>query len=159
MEKRNQKLIHAIIEKASRECPGALAMIGIYGSFCTGDIHDKSDLDLMILINDERGYCLARTFILEDEGIGHDLYCTTWEALEHDATFCHPHIAKLMDSKIVHCADDSFRIRLEDLRRKAMEADTQKHADAALKEAGNAALCIIEHGVPKAANQFNGFKP
>jgi PTH1 family peptidyl-tRNA hydrolase len=38
-------------------------------------------------------------------------------------------------------------------------ANEQKAMDAALKEAGNAALSIIEQGVPKSANQFNGFKP
>ena len=38
-------------------------------------------------------------------------------------------------------------------------ANEQKAMDAALKEAGNAALCIIEQGVQKSANQFNGFKP
>ena len=35
--------------------PGALALIGIYGSFMTGDFYEKSDIDLMIVINDERG--------------------------------------------------------------------------------------------------------
>ena len=129
MQQRNQKLIHAIIEKANRDYPGALAIIGIYGSFLTGDVHEKSDLDLMILINDDRGYNLARTFILEDEEIGHDLYCTTWDALESDAKFTHPHISKLMESRIVYCADDGFRMRLEALRQKAMTADTRHAAE------------------------------
>ena len=38
-------------------------------------------------------------------------------------------------------------------------ANEQKAVDASLKSAGDAALCIIEHGVPQAANRFNGFKP
>ena len=38
-------------------------------------------------------------------------------------------------------------------------ANEQKAMDAALKAAGDATLCIIEQGVPKAANLFNGFKP
>ena len=135
MEIRNQKLINAIIAKAQRDCPGSLAMIGIYGSFLTGDIHEKSDLDLLILINDEKGYCLASTFILEDEDIGHDLYCTTWEALEHDAKFTHPHISKLMESKIVYCADDAHLTRLEQLRESARNADTQEAARNLQKEA------------------------
>ena len=135
MLERNQKIIDAIIDKATREYPGILAMVGIYGSFLTGDIHEKSDLDLLILINDPKGYELARTVILEDEGIGHDLYCTTWEALENDAAFRHPHIAKLMDSKIVYCADECHRIRLESLRKQAMEADTRPAAEEALRNA------------------------
>ncbi len=35
----------------------------------------------------------------------------------------------------------------------------QKAVNAALKSAGEAALCIVEHGVPQAANRFNGFIP
>lgn len=135
MQMRNQKIIDAIIEKANRDCPGSLAMIGIYGSFCTGDIYDKSDLDLMILINDENGYSLSHCFLLEDEYIGYDLYCTTWEALENDAQFLHPHISKLMDSKIVYCANDSYLVRLNDLKAKAASANTRNSAKNLLQTA------------------------
>lgn len=135
MQLRNQKIIDAIIEKANRDCPGSLALIGIYGSFCTGDIHEKSDLDLMILINDEKGYCLSHTFLLEDEYIGHDLYCTTWEALEHDANFTHPHISKLMNSKIVYCADDAYLGRLEEIKSKVTSENTANAAKNLLQTA------------------------
>ena len=37
-------------------------------------------------------------------------------------------------------------------------ANEQKAMEKSLAAAGEAALCIIEQGVPKAANQFNGFK-
>ena len=56
LETRNQKIIDAIIEKEKALCPGSVALIGIYGSFQTGDIHPLSDLDLLILINDDRGW-------------------------------------------------------------------------------------------------------
>ena len=100
MQQRNQAIIDAIITKAEREFPGALAMIGIYGSFLTGDIHEKSDLDLMILVNDDRGYQLAEAFILEDIGIGYDIYCTTWGHLESDAECNHAQLSKLLDLMI-----------------------------------------------------------
>ena len=38
-------------------------------------------------------------------------------------------------------------------------AGEQKAVNASLTPAGEAALCIIEHGVPMAANRYNGFKP
>ena len=138
MKNRNHAIIQAIVEKAAAECPGALAMIGIYGSCQTGDIHDKSDLDLMILINDPRGYCLAHTFIQGDAGIGHDLYCTTWEALEQDSAFRHPHISKLMDSQIVYCAEERYLSRLEDLRQRVRKTDTKEAAFAAFAKARQA---------------------
>lgn len=119
LEQRNQKIIDAIIEKAAAVCPGSLALIGISGSFRTGDIHEKSDLDLLILISDERGRQLAHTFIQDDLGVGHDLYCTTWDSLRADAEFNHPYIAKLMDSRIVYCADEKDRAELEAIRAQA----------------------------------------
>ncbi len=113
---RNDKIIRAVIEKAERVCPGSLAMVGIYGSFMTGDIHEKSDLDLLILVNDDAGYQLSAGFLQDDLGVGHDIYCTTWERLEDDAKFEHPHLSKLMDSEIVWCPDPADCERLEALR-------------------------------------------
>lgn len=116
MRETDQKIIDAVIRKAKQQCPESLALIGIYGSVCTGDEHEKSDLDLLILINDEKGRQLADGFILDDEQIGYDLYCTSWEMLESEAECRHAHISKLMDSKIVYAADEMVMDRLSQLR-------------------------------------------
>lgn len=120
-EERNQKIIDAVIEKANKVCPGALALIGIYGSFMTGDFYEKSDLDLLILVNDDRGWQLASTFIQDDLQVGHDIYCTTWDYLQNEARYEHPNISKLMDARIVYCADEKYRNRLELLRKEAKD--------------------------------------
>ena len=124
-EIRNQLIIDSILKKEQKLFPGVVSLIGIYGSFLTGDIHSLSDLDLLIVINDERGWQLGSTFIQEDQNIGHDIYCTTWESLKDDAEYTHPNIAKLMDSKIVYAASDQAREELEQLRdrvRKTLDA-------------------------------------
>ena len=61
MNEMNRTMIDAIIKKAEALCPDSLALIGVYGSVITGDEYEKSDLDLMILINDENGWVLAFT--------------------------------------------------------------------------------------------------
>ena len=38
-------------------------------------------------------------------------------------------------------------------------ASEEKALGAALEQAADAALCVMEKGVPEAANRFNGFKP
>lgn len=38
-------------------------------------------------------------------------------------------------------------------------ANEEKALSAALPKAGEAALCIIENGIPETANRFNGFRP
>ncbi|MDE5576777.1 MAG: nucleotidyltransferase domain-containing protein [Oscillospiraceae bacterium] len=118
---RNQKIINAIIEKANKICPESLALIGIYGSFATEDFHEKSDLDLLILINDDKGWQLSSTFIQDDLEVGHDIYCTTWENLQEASLYNDPNIAKLMDSEIVYCSDEKYMKKLETLREKAAD--------------------------------------
>ena len=63
---RNRKIIDAVVRRAEEVCPGSLALIGVYGSFVTGRTHPWSDLDLLILINDEAGYRLGAAFLQED---------------------------------------------------------------------------------------------
>ncbi len=162
-KERNRKIIEAVIRKAERSCPGSLALIGVYGSFLTGDTHPASDLDLLILINDERGWQLSAAFIQDDLHIGHDLYCTTWDSLRQDAAYHHPHIAKLLDAKVVWCADEKYRTELEKLRRETRErlaapfawADYE-NAEAALKEAeGCFARAVLADGLSE-ARRFAG---
>jgi len=141
MDERNQKLIKGIIEKAEYSCPGALALIGVYGSAATGDTHEKSDLDLMLLINDDRGYSLAQAFILDDVDIGYDIYCTTWNMLEADAQCDHAQLSKLLDSKIVYVNDDLALSRLEELRKRAISVLT---SDVRFQKAEKAYCCAKE---------------
>ena len=148
LERRNQKIIDAILEKEKALCPGAIALIGIYGSFLTGDIHPLSDLDLLILINDDRGWQLGKAFLQEDLGVGHDIYCTSWDMLRRDACYEHPYIAKLMDSRIVYCADETYREELLSLRRQVRELLEKPFSEADLqraeKELNQAALCYAD---------------
>ena len=87
----------------------------------TGDFYEKSDLDLLILINDDRGEQLASCFIQDDIQVGHDLYCITWERLQREARYEHPNISKLMDARIVYCADEKYMKRLEALRQETRD--------------------------------------
>ena len=121
MNDRNEKIIDAIIKKAEALCPDSLVLIGVYGSVATKDEYEKSDLDLMILINDENGQVLADGFILDDVDIGYDIYCTSWDMLEEDAQCDHAHLSKLFDSEIVYCKDKIALKRLDGIRRKAAE--------------------------------------
>lgn len=139
-------------------------MIGVNGSFMTGDFHEKSDLDLLILINDDRGWQLGCAFIQDDLQVGHDLYCTTWERLENDAKYEHPNISKLMDAKIVYCADEKYKEQLDKLRKVAenilsapfSEEDYIK-AEELLKEAeGCYTLAMVSDNKPDILNGAGG---
>ena len=112
----NRKIINAIIEKAEKLHPDSLALIGVYGSVATGDDYAKSDLDLLVLIEDEEGRKLSAGFILNDSGVGYDIYCTDWNNLHHEAKCYQAHISKLMDSEIVYVKNQNAYDELCKLR-------------------------------------------
>ena len=119
MNRVNQKIIDAVIEKAKKCCPDSLALIAVYGSVATGEEHEKSDLDLLILIEDEQGKKLASGFLLDDRKVGYDIYCTDWNSLRYDAECHHAQISKLMDSEIVYVKKQEAYEQLLQLRKKA----------------------------------------
>ncbi|MCI5649129.1 MAG: nucleotidyltransferase domain-containing protein [Fusicatenibacter sp.] len=112
----NQKIIDAVIAKAEKVCPDSLALIGVYGSVATGDEYQKSDLDLLILIQDDEGWKLGTGFLLNDSGVGYDIYCTDWNGLRFDAECHHAQISKLMDSRIVYVKNEEAYDELCKLR-------------------------------------------
>lgn len=110
----NKEIIGAILSKAELVCPDRIDLIGIYGSYVTGDRHEKSDLDLCIVIRNPDGWKISHAFILDD--IGYDIYCTTWSQLEELSEFKTPYIAKLLDLEIVYSADEDSLTRLKRLQ-------------------------------------------
>lgn len=117
----NQKIIQAVIEKANRICPDSVALIGVYGSADTEDEYEKSDLDLLILIDNDEGWKLGTGFILDDRKVGYDIYCTTWSGLRYDAECHHARISKLMDSRIVYVNNQDAYDELMALRTQAKQ--------------------------------------
>ena len=65
---RNDRLIRDVIQNAEKECTSAVALIAMYGSFCTGRYSETSDLDLFVLMRNEDGYKACVTFILDSCG-------------------------------------------------------------------------------------------
>lgn len=130
---RNDRLIRDVIQKAEKECKSAVALIAMYGSFCTGRYSETSDLDLFVLMRNEDGYKACVTFILD--GIGMDFYGVKWEWLEEEANYTTPYLAKLLDSKIVYCPENADRERFEALREKAKSILTAPYTEDDLHRA------------------------
>lgn len=80
LEDKNKKLIDMVIERAKRDFPNDIALIALTGSFSTGNFHEKSDLDLIIINNTAEGWGIADGFIFAD--VGYDLYCNSWQSIE-----------------------------------------------------------------------------
>lgn len=117
---KNEKLINMVIERAKRDFPEDIAIIGLSGSFSTGDFHEKSDLDLIIINNTARGWEISSCFILED--VGYDIYCTPWDTrIEANANLEIPTVSCLTHMKILYCAKPEYMERLKIYQQRALD--------------------------------------
>lgn len=117
---KNERLIQMVIERAKRDFPEDIAMIGLTGSFSTGDYHAKSDLDLIIINNTPLGWGIASCFILGD--VGYDIYCTPWETrIEDAASLKSPYVSHLVDMEILYCAKPEYLEKFEVYRQRALQ--------------------------------------
>ena len=150
LAEKNQKLINMVIERAKRDFPDDIALIGLTGSFNTGDFHEKSDLDLIVVNNTDRGWEISLCFIFDD--VGYDIYCTPWETrLAQQAVLDNPGVSSLTDLQILYCARPEYLERFNKLRQQALETmakpigmecikRAKKHLDLAKQEFADAML-------------------
>jgi hypothetical protein len=118
---KNEKLINMVVERAKRDFPDDIAIIGLSGSFSTNDFHEKSDLDLIIINNTDRGWGISACFILDD--VGYDIYCTPWETrIEAEANLDSPMISCLVDLKILYFAKPEYLDKFNSYRQRALDA-------------------------------------
>ncbi|MDU4696556.1 MAG: nucleotidyltransferase domain-containing protein [Paenibacillus sp.] len=131
---KNEKLIRMVIERAKRDFPEDIAIIGVTGSFRTGDFHEKSDLDLIIINNTDRGWGISHCFILED--VGYDLYCTPWNTrIEDQANLESPMVSCLVDLQIVYYAKPEDLEKFQSYRQRALDALAQPFGSAWIRRA------------------------
>ena len=117
---KNDRIANMVIERAKRDFPEDIAIIGLTGSFRTGDFHEKSDLDLIIVNNTERGWEISSCFIFDD--VGYDIYCTPWETrLAAQAILENPGVSSLTELQILYCAKPEYLDKFNDLKQQALD--------------------------------------
>ncbi len=142
---KNENLIRMVIERAKRDFPEDIAIIGLTGSFSTGDFHEKSDLDLIIINNTDRGWGMSLCFILDD--VGYDLYCTPWGTrIEDEANLESPLVSHLVDLQILYCA------KPEDLEK--FNSYKQRALDALAKPIGRDCIGRAKQPIDKAKQEY-----
>ena len=130
---KNQKLTDMVIEKAKRDFPDDIALIGLSGSFSTNDFHEKSDLDLIIVNNTGAGWEISDCFILDD--VGYDIYCTPWKILEEMANLESYWTSLLTEMQILYVADEKYLEKLNNLKEKALKTLSQPVGEESIRRA------------------------
>lgn len=149
LKQKNKELINILIQKVQNEYENDIDLIGICGSFFTGDFHEKSDLDLLVVLNNDRGWGFAKCFILDD--IGYDFYGSTWAKLEDMANFDNTFVSHVIDVDIVYSRNTDCIERFMKLREKALNIikgpmnseilkKTKKHLEDAILSYGEMML-------------------
>ncbi|KWX79026.1 nucleotidyltransferase domain-containing protein [Paenibacillus jilunlii] len=131
---KNEQLINMVIERVKRDFPEDIAIIGLSGSFLTGDFHEKSDLDLIIINNTDRGWEISSCFIFDD--VGYDIYCTPWNPrIEQQANLESPMVSSLINMKVLYCAKPEDLERLKGYQQKALVELAKPIGEASLARA------------------------
>lgn len=149
LKQKNKELIDIVIQKVRNEYANDIDLIGICGSFFTGDFHEKSDLDLLVVLNNDKGWGFSKCFILDD--IGYDFYGSTWTKLEDMASFDNTFISHVIDVHIVYSRNNECVEKFMKLREKALNTingpmnseilkKAKKHLDAAILSYGEMML-------------------
>ncbi len=117
--RRNRELIDILLEKIRTEYREDIDLVGVCGSFFTGDFHENSDLDLLVVVNNDQGYGFSRCFILD--GVGFDFYGSSWSKLERMASYDHTFLSHLVDVNIVYVRNTACKERFLKLRQQALQ--------------------------------------
>ena len=116
---RNKRIIEIVMKQIKEKCPDSIDMVAVGGSFCNGDIYEKSDLDLVIISRDEKAKCLDKCFILDD--VAMDIYTHDWTSFERMAEYPNPYVTKLLDLDIIYTHDESVLEHYQRLQAKLKE--------------------------------------
>ncbi|MEE3343422.1 MAG: GNAT family N-acetyltransferase [Bacilli bacterium] len=123
----NNNIINKIMEKIKFEYPDSVDMIAVAGSFCSQLFHEKSDLDLLIIANNNID-SLSICFILD--GIGQDIHYKYWKELEHMSDYNNMFVTKLKDLNIVYYRNNDVLEKykqLQDKLNKNMDNDIRNN--------------------------------
>ncbi|MDQ0173572.1 nucleotidyltransferase domain-containing protein [Paenibacillus tundrae] len=131
---KNERLINMVIERVKRDFVDDIAIIGLTGSFNTGDFHEKSDLDLIIINNTDKGWEISDCFILDD--VGYDIYCTPWDTRIHEqSTLESPNVSSLTELQVLYYAKPEDLEKLNEFKQKALNALANPIGEACLHRA------------------------
>lgn len=117
--RRNGELIDILLEKIRTEYREDIDLVAVCGSFFTGDFHENSDLDLLVVVNNDQGYGFSRCFILD--GVGFDFYGSSWSKLERMASYDDTFLSHLIDVNIVYFRNTACKERFLELRQQALQ--------------------------------------
>lgn len=132
-----QQIVSLLIEKIKADYVDDVAIMSVYGSYVHKATHEKSDIDFYFIPKTEKGFSLARTFIID--GIGFDFWAVSWERAENIADRKSGFASIIADAEVVWYATEADLAKFRELQELARNPDV----DAASR--ANERLLEVEH--------------
>lgn len=114
MLKHHREILDVLLDTIKTKYSNDISIMIIYGSCVNGTAHENSDLDIIFIPKTENGWKLSKTFILD--GIGYDIWGTTWNQLEKFANFEDMKVSVIAESQLVYYASYEDKQKYENLK-------------------------------------------
>ncbi|MGM0640416.1 MAG: nucleotidyltransferase domain-containing protein [Thermotogota bacterium] len=118
------KISGVLIENIKNNFKEDIALVAYYGSYATGDTHDKSDLDLFFIPKNENAFKASFQFIVEDLGI--DFWPITWERFENIDSYDDHLISVLLDAKVIYSNSDEELDKFKNIQKNKLNELNKK---------------------------------
>lgn len=109
------KVAETFIEKIKKDYPNDISIVALCGSYVYNDIHDKSDLDFYFIPKTERGYEIAKTFLVD--GISFDFWGLSWDRATSMANYNEENVSIIVGSQVVYYSSEEDLDRFQQLQR------------------------------------------
>ena len=113
-----------LIEKIKKDYKDDIAVVVIMGSYIYNATHSKSDLDMYYVPKTERGYNLAKVFIID--GIGFDLWPISWERMERIANHDERITSIITEGRVIYYGSEEDFDRFNELKAKGLDVSDKE---------------------------------
>ena len=126
-----QMMLDALVQTIEGRYRDSVAFVVVYGSYVTGQMSPKSDVDVVFVGKDARAFELQRTFIFQ--GIGYDFFCMPIERVRRIVDEFQPLVSIFAEGRLLWADSSATETYFAELQRAIRTAghDTKptKYAD------------------------------
>jgi predicted nucleotidyltransferase len=96
---KHQMMLDAFVETIRKNYSDSIGLVIVYGSYVTGRMNPKSDVDVVFICKNDRGYEMSRQFIFED--IGYDFFGMSMERFHRIIDEFQPLVSIIAEGKMI----------------------------------------------------------
>lgn len=110
-----QMMLDALVHVIERRYRDLIAFAVVYGSYATGQMSPRSDVDVVFVGKDARAFDLQRTFIFQ--GIGYDFFCMPFERVRRIVDEFQPLVSIFAQGRLLWADNSATETYFAELQR------------------------------------------